>query len=203
MENEEESDNLLFYICNPMRTGSTYLYNFFQLCTSHEIRKYENTTFNVNPEQDRVIVPIRHPIASLSSMIDYFHREHDEDAVKELYERVKKEFAWAYSYIERWPGVCHRIDYERFINNPDYIAKWVRNTFDIEVNNVDRFKEEFTIDNVKRLVAGKIDEHINLFQENHISEYDGNNEIRLEKVRSVGTMYTELKELANKYGYEF
>src|SRR5210317_617663 len=113
MENEENDDNLFLYICNPMRTGSTYLYNFFRVCIRYETRKYENVPFNVNPISDRVIVPIRHPVAALSSMIDYFNKDHDEATIRELYERVKKEFAWAYSHIERWPQVCHRIDYER------------------------------------------------------------------------------------------
>jgi len=205
MENVKNVDKeqLRIYICNPMRTGSTYLYNFIRECTPNQVYKYEQADYVPNKDFDRVIVPMRHPVAVLSSLADYFHKEHNETEIRDVYVRLLMEFSWAYQYLEQYPDIAYRFEYDYFINNPLYLKERLTYDVGITVGDTEQFTNKYTIENVKRMVETQEDKNINLFQENHISPLEGDSLKRIKRVRGLGLMYNELVEISKKYGYEY
>lgn len=187
-------------VSSPMRTGSTLLYNFFRTFPGdYIVKKYHISP--MNPQSyDYFVTLRRHPAACISSYLHMMNHEYTEKNIRESFDKTKEEFDWIEELDQS--GRSFPIRYEDFYNNHFYIRDFADKHFQIYVNDnqVYDFSSEYSWYNVM-LKSKKEGEH--MFQKNHISKHLGRNELHIEQLRNTGIMYKELKELSERFGYEY
>lgn len=189
-------------VCSPMRTGSTFVYNFFRECTTgYSVKKYEISPMDFKKDVDFAPVVFRHPLAVISSFIDFLKMEYNPSMLSYAYERTKLQFEWAQSLLVKFPECTSKLLYEDFYNNVEYLAEWTKTNLNYECNPelVTNFKKNYTPEKVKLMKQ----DYTNLLQENHVSDSLGDNESRIKKVIDLRYMQDELINLCRDNGYEF
>lgn len=193
-------------VCSPMRTGSTFVYNFFRECTTgYTVKKYEISPMDFKEGVDFAPVLFRHPVAVIGSFIDFLKMEYNPSMISYAFDRTKQQFEWANKLLQEFPNCTARLNYEDFYNNVDYLVDWTKKHLDFEckLTKVNNFKQKYSIDNVKAIVKNNMDPTLNLFQENHISDFNGDNEKRIEKIAELRYYVDELINFSKEYGYEY
>tara|TARA_B100002019_G_C21206724_1_gene567087 strand:- start:34 stop:624 length:591 start_codon:yes stop_codon:yes gene_type:complete len=189
-------------VCSPMRTGSTFVYNFFNECTSgYIVKKYERSPMNFIEGTDFAPVIFRHPVACLGSLLEFLDKPFNIKNVNKYYYFLKAQFEWANQLLLEFPNCAYELRYENFYNNVDFLIEWSKNNLHIRIEDdkLTKFIENFNFDTIKTMSEN----NLNLFQENHISAGKGNNQDKIEKVFGTKLLYGELSKFSREYGYEY
>lgn len=189
-------------VCSPMRTGSTYVYNFFNECVSGvTVKKYEHSPMNFLVGTDFAPIIFRHPVACIGSLIEYFNETYNLDSITKHYNFIKPQYEWAKQLLVEFPNCAVELRYENFFNNIDFLVDWTRINLEYEIhsNILEKFTTKFNLNNIKIMS----DNNLNLFQPNHISSGKGNNKEKIEKVFRTKLLYRELSKFSRDYGYEY
>lgn len=193
-------------VCSPMRTGSTFVYNFFRECTEgYMVKKYEMSPMDFKEDVDFAPILFRHPVAVISSFIDFLKMEYNVNIISYAFERTKQQFEWANNLLQEFPNCTARLNYEDFYNNVDYLVDWTKNNlgYVCDSNKVNLFKQNYSIEKVKDLIKNNTQPETNLFQSNHISELNGDNKKRIDKIKEIRYYVDELINFSKKFGYEY
>ena len=193
-------------VCNPQRTGSTLVYNFFRECTEGFIvKKYEISPMNFVEGVDFAPVLFRHPAAVMGSLFDFLRLDPDDINFNNIFNKIEREFEWASNLLKEFPKSSYELRYENFYENTDYLVKWTKDKLSYNCNPllVKEFCKNYSISKVKDIVKDNRNPEENLFQPNHISCVNGNDDKRILNLRLNDYNRIKLSTLCKRYGYNF
>tara|TARA_B100000214_G_scaffold366415_1_gene335323 strand:- start:693 stop:1283 length:591 start_codon:yes stop_codon:yes gene_type:complete len=189
-------------VCSPMRTGSTFVYNFFNECASEYIvKKYERSPMDFIEGTDFAPVIFRHPVACLGSLLEFLDRPFNIKYITKYYYLLRAQFEWANQLLLEFPNCAYELRYENFYNNIDFLVEWSKNNLSISIEDkkLKEFTEKFNFDTIETMSEN----NLNLFQQNHISSGKGSNQNKIEKIFETKLLYGELSKFSKEYGYDY
>ena len=189
-------------VCSPMRTGSTFVYNFFNECApEYIVKKYERSPMDFIEGTDFAPVIFRHPVACLGSLLEFLDRPFNIKYITKYFYLLRAQFEWANQLLLEFPNCAYELRYENFYNNIDFLVEWSKNNLSINIEDkkLKEFTDKFNFDTIETMSEN----NLNLFQQNHISSGKGSNQDKIEKVFETKLLYGELSKFSKEYGYDY